>query len=178
MVADDQVRSILDRVPAELAVRTLGRSIEREYSLAELLKRPGVGFDEVSALGASARPEADVVSRETLHGQLGPELAEAVIGQLEIDAKYAGYIERQQEDVRRAAAYESLRLPPELDYSTVTALSFEVRQKLNQQRPATLGQASRISGVTPAAISLLLVHLRKGRLRGLDEGDGEMPTAA
>jgi len=165
-------------VPAELAVRTLGRSIEREYSLAELLKRPGVGFDEVSALGASARPEADVVSRETLHGQLGPELAEAVIGQLEIDAKYAGYIERQQEDVRRAAAYESLRLPPELDYSTVTALSFEVRQKLNQQRPATLGQASRISGVTPAAISLLLVHLRKGRLRGLDEGDGEMPTAA
>ncbi|HSB26067.1 MAG TPA: tRNA uridine-5-carboxymethylaminomethyl(34) synthesis enzyme MnmG [Burkholderiaceae bacterium] len=165
-------------VPVELAVRTLGRPIEREYSLAELLKRPGVGFDEVATLGASARPDADVVSRETLHGQLGPELADAVIGQLEIDAKYAGYIERQQEDVRRAAAYESLRLPPEFDYSTVAALSFEVRQKLNQQRPATLGQASRISGVTPAAISLLLVHLRKGRLRGLGEGDGEMPTAA
>jgi tRNA uridine 5-carboxymethylaminomethyl modification enzyme len=165
-------------VSAELAMRTLGRPIEREYSLAELLKRPGVGFDEVVAIGASARPDADVVSRETLHGQLGPELAEAVIGQLEIDTKYAGYIERQQEDVRRAAAYESLRLPPEFDYSAVTALSFEVRQKLNQQRPDTLGQASRISGVTPAAISLLLVHLRKGRLRGLDEGDGEMPTAA
>ena len=163
----------------ELAVRTIGKPIEREYSLADLLKRPGIGFDDVVQLGQSARPEAGVVSRETLHGELGADLAETVISQIEIDIKYAGYIERQQDDIRRAAAFETLRLPSEFDYSKVTALSFEVRQKLNQLRPGTLGQASRISGVTPAAISLLLVHLRKGRLRGLikDEGD-DIPSAA
>jgi tRNA uridine 5-carboxymethylaminomethyl modification enzyme len=166
-------------VAPELAIRTIGRPIEREHSLAELLKRPGVGFDGVVSLAQSARPEAGVVSRETLHGQLGAELAEQVINQVEISAKYAGYIERQEEEVKRAAAYEALRLPSQFDYSRVTALSFEVRQKLNQQRPATLGQASRISGVTPAAISLLLVHLRKGRLRGLGEGDcDEISSAA
>jgi tRNA uridine 5-carboxymethylaminomethyl modification enzyme len=129
-------------------------------------------------LGQSARPEAGVVSRETLHGELGAELAEQVISQVEISTKYAGYIERQEDEVRRAAAYETLRLPSEFDYSKVTALSFEVRQKLDQQRPATLGQASRISGITPAAISLLLVHLRKGRLRGLSEGDGDEISSA
>jgi tRNA uridine 5-carboxymethylaminomethyl modification enzyme len=98
-------------------------------------------------------------------------LADAVISQIEIGIKYAGYVERQEDEVRRAAAFETLRLPAEFNYSKVKALSFEVRQRLNQQRPTTLGQASRISGVTPAAISLLLVHLRKGRLRGFDEGD-------
>ncbi len=143
------------------------------------MKRPGIAFDDVVQLGQSARPDANLVSRETLHGELGAELADAVISQIEIGIKYAGYIERQQDEIKRAAAYETLRLPTEFDYSRVTALSFEVRQKLNQQRPATLGQASRISGVTPAAISLLLVHLRKGRLRGRDEADGDdMPSAA
>ena len=165
-------------VPVELAEQTIGKPIEHEYSLAELLKRPGVGFDGVAALGRAARPDAGVVSRETLHAELGRDLAESVIEQIEIGTKYAGYIERQQDEVKRAAAYEGLRLPPEIDYAKVTALSVEVRQKLNQQRPATLGQASRISGVTPAAISLLLVHLRKGRLRAFDEDDGEIPTAA
>jgi tRNA uridine 5-carboxymethylaminomethyl modification enzyme len=143
------------------------------------MKRPGVGFDDVVRLGQSARPDANLVSRETLHEELGAELAEAVIAQMEIGTKYAGYIERQEDEIKRAAAYETLRLPTEFDYSKVTALSFEVRQKLNQQRPATLGQACRISGITPAAISLLLVHLRKGRLRGRDEGDGaDMSSAA
>ena len=165
-------------VAPELAIRTIGKPIEREYSLAELLKRPGVGFDDVMLLAGSSRPGAGVVSRETLHGELGAELAEQVISQVEISTKYAGYIERQEEEVKRAAAYETLRLPSEFDYSKVTALSFEVRQKLNQQRPATLGQASRISGVTPAAISLLLVHLRKGRLRGLCEGGGDEISSA
>ena len=166
-------------VPPELAMRSVGRPIEREYSLAELLKRPGVSFDDVTSLGRVARPEAGIVSRETLHAELGVELAESVINQLEVATKYAGYIERQTAEVTRAANYENLRLPSEIDYSKVTALSFEVRQKLNQLRPATLGQASRISGVTPAAISLLLVHLRKGRLR--DSGDGasdELTSAA
>jgi len=164
-------------VSDDLAMQTIGTRLEREYSLAELLKRPGVGFDDVVELGKRSLADASVVSRETLHAELGPELAEAVVSQLEISTKYAGYIERQEDDVRRAAAYEGLRLPPEFDYSKVRALSFEVRQKLNQQRPATLGQASRISGVTPAAISLLLIHLRRGRLHSLDEG-GEISTAA
>jgi tRNA uridine 5-carboxymethylaminomethyl modification enzyme len=91
-------------------------------------------------------------------------MADAVIEQLEVGTKYAGYIDKQLVDVARAATFEAMRLPPEFDYGSVKALSHEVRQKLMQQRPQTLGQASRISGVTPAAISLLLIHLRKGRL--------------
>jgi tRNA uridine 5-carboxymethylaminomethyl modification enzyme len=163
-------------VRPELAIRVLGKPIEREYTLAELLKRPGVGFDEVTLLEREVRPET-AVSRETLHASLGRELADAVIDQLEIATKYAGYIDKQIGDVERARAYEDLSLPADLDYSKVTALSFEVRQKLGQQRPATLGQASRISGVTPAAISLLLVHLRKRRSAGLGAA-GSSPIAA
>ena len=156
-------------VSPELGVRILGKPIEHEYSLAELLKRPGVGFDAVTALHREARPGAEVVSRETLHAALGPELADAVIEQVEIQTKYAGYIGKQVDDVERARTYDNLRLPADLDYSKVVALSFEVRQRLSQHRPLTLGQASRISGVTPAAISLLLVHLKKRRLTDLSE---------
>lgn len=152
-------------LPAELAEPVLGRPIEREYNLADLLRRPGVGFDAIAGLAHVARPEAGV-SRETLVAELGPELAAAVIEQLEISVKYAGYIDKQVEEVGRALAYESLPLPAELDYGQVTALSFEVRQKLSRHRPETLGQAARISGVTPAAISLLLVHLKKKRFAG------------
>lgn len=152
-------------VTSELAERLLGKPIEHEYNLAELLKRPGVGFDTVVALlGGTAL--AGAVSRETLHAELGVELANAVIEQMEIGVKYAGYIEKQIDDVERARALESLHIPAEFDYATVTALGFEVRQRLMQHRPATVGQASRISGVTPAAISLLLIHLRKRRLAG------------
>ncbi len=102
-----------------------------------------------------------MVSRETL----GDELP-AVLEQVEIAAKYSGYIARQRDEVERAAHYESLKLPAELDYSQVTALSIEVRQKLQKHRPDTLGQASRISGVTPALISLFLIHLKKGGFKG------------
>ena len=87
--------------------------------------------------------------------------ADAVIEQSETAVKYAGYIEKQNDEVDRAAALEGLALPADFDYSQVHALSYEVRQKLARHRPATLGQASRVSGVTPAAISFLLVHLRK-----------------
>ena len=115
-------------------------------------------------MAAVARPEAGV-SRETLATELGPELADAVIEQVEIATRYAGYIDKQQDEVARAAAFEHLHLPADLDYQAVKALSFEVRQKLSTHRPETLGQASRVPGVTPAAISLLLVHLKKGRLK-------------
>jgi tRNA uridine 5-carboxymethylaminomethyl modification enzyme len=106
------------------------------------------------------------VSRASLGQDLGAELADAVIDQLEIAVKYAGYIDKQRDEVERSSHFEHLRLPPDLDYAQVTALSIEVRQKLTRARPETLGQASRISGVTPAAISLLLVHLKKKRLSG------------
>jgi tRNA uridine 5-carboxymethylaminomethyl modification enzyme len=128
-----------------------------------------------------AKPDAGV-SRETLVAELGAPLASAVIEQVEIATKYAGYIDKQIDEVERAAAYEHLALPDGLDYAQVTALSHEVRQKLSRHRPATLGQASRISGVTPAAISLLLVHLKKGRFKGfaserLSEPAAERPAA-
>ena len=90
----------------------------------------------------------------------------AVVEQVEIAAKYSGYIDRQKDEVERAAHYENLRLPAELDYLQVTALSIEARQRLSKLRPETLGQASRLSGITPASISLLLIHLKKGGFKG------------
>ncbi|MDP1690562.1 MAG: tRNA uridine-5-carboxymethylaminomethyl(34) synthesis enzyme MnmG [Burkholderiaceae bacterium] len=161
-------------VPDADAERLLGKALEHEYSLADLLRRPGIGFDAVaemaaiaaSAVAATARPKDAAVSRETLAAELGAPLATAVIEQLEIATKYAGYIDKQVEEVERAAHFEGLKLPVELDYAQVSALSHEVRQKLSRHRPQTLGQASRIAGVTPAAISLLLVHLKKGRFKG------------
>ncbi|MFM2053030.1 MAG: tRNA uridine-5-carboxymethylaminomethyl(34) synthesis enzyme MnmG [Pseudomonadota bacterium] len=151
-------------LPALEAERLLGRAIEHEYSLADLLRRPGVGFDTLAEVQRIAMPEA-AVSRETLRSELGGALADAVIEQVEIATKYAGYIDKQNDEVQRASHYEHLRLPAELDYAQVTALSHEVRQKLARHRPETLGQASRLSGITPAAISLLLVHLKKNRFK-------------
>lgn len=152
-------------LPAAAAEALLGKALEHEYSLADLLRRPNVTFDTLEEIAAIARPLAGV-SRETLVQALGQELADTVIEQVEISLKYAGYINKQNEDVERASHFEHLRLPAELDYSKVTALSFEARQKLAAQRPETLGQASRISGITPATISLLLIHLKKGRFQG------------
>ena len=150
--------------PAESG-RVLGKPISHEHSLADLLRRPDVSYKLLMSLddGRFASSEIaalDDVSRET------------VVEQLDIAAKYSGYIDRQQEEVRRAANYEHLALPVELDYMSIPALSVEVRQKLQKHRPETLGQASRISGVTPAAISLLLVHLRRARSGGVSEKAG------
>ncbi|WP_151632329.1 tRNA uridine-5-carboxymethylaminomethyl(34) synthesis enzyme MnmG [Noviherbaspirillum aerium] len=139
-------------IPAAEAERVLGKAIEREYALTDLLRRPNVTYETLMTLkGAEGQELA------------GPGVAdEAVREQVEIQVKYAGYIDRQAREVERHDHYENLRLPAELDYMEVRGLSMEVRQKLNKHRPETLGQASRISGVTPAAISLLLVHLKKG----------------
>ncbi len=152
-------------LPAADAERLVGKALEREYNLIELLRRPGVVHATLAEVASIAKPDAGV-SRETLIGELGDSMADAVIEQIEISTKYAGYISKQVDDVARAAHFEHLRLPTELDYGQVTALSFEVRQTLIKHRPETLGQASRMSGVTPAAISLLLVHLKKGRFKG------------
>lgn len=152
-------------LPAADGERLLGKAIEHEYNLADLLRRPGINFDTLAEVQQVAMPQS-VVSRETLRTELGETLADAVIEQVEIATKYAGYIDKQNDEVQRASAYEHLKLPPDLDYAQVTALSIEVRQKLARHQPETLGQASRISGVTPAAISLLLVHLKKHRMQG------------
>ena len=153
-------------LPAADAERLLGKALEHEHSLVDLLRRPGIRFDAIAEIAAIARPDAPAVSRETLTAELGAALAGAVVEQLEVATKYAGYIDKQVEEVARAVHFEGLTLPAELDYAQVSALSHEVRQKLSRHRPQTLGQASRIAGVTPAAISLLLVHLKKGRFKG------------
>ena len=162
-------------VSAADAERLLGKALEHEYNLADLMRRPGVGFDEVCAVATLAEPGRAGVSRETLRRDWGARAADEVIEQSEISLKYAGYIGKQNEDVQRAAQMENLALPNDLDYTQVSALSFEVRQKLAKHRPGTLGQASRISGVTPAAISLLLVHLKKNKFRGFL---GDAPAGA
>lgn len=131
--------------------RVLGKHIEHEYNFSDLLSRPDVGY---AALMSLRNKEGELI--------IGPGLEEgAVTEQIEIQLKYAGYIERQAREIERHENYENLKLPENMDYLSIQALSIEVRQKLDKQRPETLGQASRISGVTPAAISLLLVHLKK-----------------
>jgi len=155
--------------------RVLGKSIDHEYNLADLLRRPDVSYAGLMSLsdGKYANPELPaVVSRET--GEAASVVAQdvfvaAVVEQVEIAAKYSGYIDRQKDEVERAAHYENLRLPAELDYMQVSALSIEARQRLNKFRPETLGQASRLSGITPATISLLLIHLKKGNFKGFVE---------
>jgi len=131
------------------AIRVLGKSIEREYSLSELLRRPEVTYESLMTLAGGNEAVED------------PQVAE----QVEIQTKYEGYIDRQRDEVARRGQLDSLLLPPDLDFHAVRGLTAEVRQKLAGQRPETLGQASRISGVTPAAISLLLVHLKRGNQR-------------
>jgi len=147
-------------LPATEAQRVLGKDIDHEYNLFDLLRRPGVSLDGLMSLsdGAYASPH---VSRETLGDAL-----EVVAEQVEIAAKYSGYIGRQREEVERSAHYEHMKLPANLDYMQVSALSMEARQKLSKYRPETLGLASRISGMTPATISLLLIHLKKGGAKG------------
>jgi tRNA uridine 5-carboxymethylaminomethyl modification enzyme len=133
-------------VPEADAQRVLGQGLEREYALTDLLRRPGVTYASLHTLPGTGRPTDD------------PRVAE----QVETSTKYAGYIDRQQDDVSRQLAQETLRIPSELDYRDVRGLSTEAQQKLNAGKPETVGQAARISGITPAAISLLLVHLKRG----------------
>ena len=152
----EQVAQELERLkstwvnPRILAVaeaeRVLGKNIEREYSLYELLRRPDVSYESLMSMEGAGAAVGD----------------SKVAEQVETQAKYQGYIERQHDEIARQIENEELKLPITMDYLAVSGLSAEVRQKLSQQRPETLGQAARISGITPAAISLLLVHLKRG----------------
>ena len=133
-------------------------------SLLDLLRRPGASYDTVVLAGGSS---TGPVSRGTLRAEAGRQLADQVIDQIETATRYSGYVEKQQADVERAAKSESTLIPIDLDFRDISALSFEARQTLNAQRPATVGAAARLPGMTPAALSLLLVHVRKHhRARG------------
>ncbi|KVX24457.1 tRNA uridine 5-carboxymethylaminomethyl modification protein [Burkholderia ubonensis] len=164
-------------LPADEATALLGKAIDHEYSLAELLRRPGISYDGVCSLKGGECGPAELLADD-------PVLLEQIKEQVEIGIKYQGYIERQANEIERNDANENTRLPEGIDYREVRGLSFEVSQKLNQFRPETIGQASRISGVTPAAISLLMVHLKRrglGRRNGnaadaVEQGDGSVPT--
>ena len=132
-------------LPPQQAIDLIGKSIEREHSLSDLLRRPEITYTSLMALPGA-----------------GPGTTDAQVAeQVEIQAKYQGYIERQQTEIEHRAQQEDLHLPADLDYAQVRGLSIEVQQKLNRTQPETIGQASRVSGVTPAAISVLLVYLKR-----------------
>ncbi|MDQ8037498.1 MAG: tRNA uridine-5-carboxymethylaminomethyl(34) synthesis enzyme MnmG [Pedobacter sp.] len=131
---------------AEQFITTTGQELAREFSLMDLLKRPQVSYAQIQALG-------------------GSDVAESVGEQIEINARYAGYIDRQAEEIERMKRHEETRLPADFDYDAVKGLSNEVRAKLKNGRPETLAQAGRIPGVTPAAVSLLMIWIKKHGLR-------------
>jgi len=139
-------KMLAEHAAVEQAAEIVGQTIEREYPLYELLRRPEVTYASLMTLQGAGAPVGD----------------NKVAEQVEIQAKYQGYIKRQQEEIERHGQHEETALPADLDYGTVPGLSIEVQQKLNQHKPETIGQATRISGITPAAISLLLVHLKRG----------------
>jgi tRNA uridine 5-carboxymethylaminomethyl modification enzyme len=134
--------------PAADCERVLGKAIEHEYNLFELLRRPEISYAALLSLPGAGEAQTDP----------------AVVEQLEISAKYQGYIDRQAEEVAKSSSYENTVLPVNLDYATVAGLSNEVKQKLGLHKPQTIGQASRIQGMTPAAVSLLLIHLKRFNL--------------
>jgi tRNA uridine 5-carboxymethylaminomethyl modification enzyme len=149
-VASEQarLRSVWIRpqtLPEADALRVLGKSIEHEYSLHELLRRPDVSYVDLMSLPGAGE------------GLSAPD----VIDQIEIQAKYQGYIERQRDEIERGRAQEDLPLPDNFDYASVHGLSVEAQQKLTRHQPETLGHASRLAGITPAAISVLLVYLKR-----------------
>jgi tRNA uridine 5-carboxymethylaminomethyl modification enzyme len=155
--------------PANLSVELMqsvfGKPLEHEYSLFELLRRPEVSYEQVLSLGELGLGEVEPAVRE----------------QVEIAAKYQGYIDRQIDEVARSRGQENTKLPNDLDYREIHGLPIEAQQKLNAHKPETIGQASRISGITPAAISLLLVYLkRKSRVKAvnLDDAAGDVGNVA
>jgi tRNA uridine 5-carboxymethylaminomethyl modification enzyme len=142
-------------LPQADAERVLGKGIEREYALTDLLRRPDVSYASLMSLPGAGEATVDPVVAE----------------QVEIQIKYDGYIVRQHDEVLRREQYEATALPRDLDYGSVRGLSREVQQRLNEHKPETIGQASRIPGLTPAAISLLLVHLKRGFWTTARRGD-------
>ena len=135
------------KLAEEEQIRVFGQKLSREANLHDLLRRPNLDYAALMTL-PDAQPET--------------ALADSVVEQVEIQVKYQGYIDRQNEEIDSRRDIETLKLPEDIDYSKVKGLSAEVQQKLNQHKPETVGQASRISGITPAAVALLMVHLKRG----------------
>lgn len=135
------------KLAEEEQLRVFGQKLSREANLHDLLRRPNLDYAALMTL-PDAQPET--------------ALADSVVEQVEIQVKYQGYIDRQNEEIDSRRDIETLKLPEDIDYAKVKGLSAEVQQKLNQHKPETVGQASRISGVTPAAVALLMVHLKRG----------------
>ena len=155
-------------IAAAEAERVAGKALEREYSLTDLLRRPQVTY-------------ASLMTLQGVEGQVytpAEVLDAAVQEQIEIQVKYSGYIGRQAKEVERQAYYENLKMPEKFDYFEVNGLSIEAKQKLNKHQPETLGQCGRISGVTPATLSLLLVHLKKRGFKGFANAEVEENSTA
>ena len=144
------------RVDAALLSK-LGQPLLREAHAIDLLRRPEVCYSDLSSVAPELAASADAASA----WRADPRLLEQVSLQVEVQAKYSGYLKRQTEEIHRQRRHEELRLPTAIDYEQVSGLSNEARQRLREVRPATIGQAARIPGLTPAAVSLLLVHLKK-----------------
>jgi tRNA uridine 5-carboxymethylaminomethyl modification enzyme len=151
----ENVRVHPSDVPEEWSERVLGGPLGRDASAFELLRRPEVSYDAL--LEVAGAPEWMVGGG----GEHDDRLPAQIRAQVEVRAKYAGYIERQEDEIERQRRNEETLLPADLDYNQVTGLSHEVRQKLAEARPATIGLAGRLPGITPAAVSILLVHLKK-----------------
>ena len=142
----DSIHITPANIGSDEAMQIIGKTLTHEYTLSELLRRPDIKYQELMKLPAAGSAVSD----------------EKVAEQVEIQVKYQGYIQRQQEEISRQAQYENTKLPQHIDYNQIHGLSNEAIQKLSQQKPQTIGEASRISGITPATISLLLVHIKRG----------------
>jgi tRNA uridine 5-carboxymethylaminomethyl modification enzyme len=154
------------------AERVFGKALEHEYNLLELLRRPDVNYAALMSLESGKFADASGDNSSL------PSDDMTVVEQIEIVAKYAGYIDRQHAEVEKALHFEQFKLPPDMDYSQVSALSIEARQKLNKHKPETLGLASRISGITPATVSLLLVYLKKNGYKGFSDKNSDKKRAS
>jgi tRNA uridine 5-carboxymethylaminomethyl modification enzyme len=152
-----------NKIPQEQSIALFGKPLEHEYTLFELLRRPNISYQDLMQL-----PMAEPLSHE--------QLTDEAIQQIEIAAKYQGYIDRQKEEIEKLSSQEGVQIPADLNYADVNGLSIEVQQKLTAHKPETLGQAGRISGVTPVAVSLLMIHLKK-HYRGSQKTSGSEKVA-
>ncbi len=152
-----------NKIPQEQSIALFGKPLEHEYTLFELLRRPNISYKDLMQL-----PVAEPLSHE--------QLTDEAIQQIEIAAKYQGYIDRQKDEIEKLSSQEGVQIPADFNYAEVNGLSIEVQQKLTAHKPETLGQAGRISGVTPVAVSLLMIHLKK-HYRGSQKTSGSEKVA-
>jgi tRNA uridine 5-carboxymethylaminomethyl modification enzyme len=155
-------------VSSDDGIRIFGKQLEHEYSLGDLLRRPNVSYEALVSINGDKYKSHDHLMLEEIsenYSRSGFMLWPRVVEQLEIEFKYSGYIKRQLDEVERSRQHENLKIPNELNYYSISALSIESRQLLSNYKPETLGQAARISGITPSTISILLIYIKKSAHR-------------